>query len=261
MLYMSCAPKLLVYHLFKIARVQQRIRGIRFVAPRPVGLSVLMLSACMFFSASVITGCDSGSAIVLNSPAPWPTQLAVAQQAALKINKEAVLWYILAAPLVSPSKDWNDSNSAYRLFFIFDAPPKSSITVQLEDTAPSATVKATQGTIPGYERLVTPDSLREKAMLLEKVKISPREAGQKTWRDASVHFASAAELPPMISLAVGLNFHHGSASSEWMVVYSRTNENPSETGGSITYMVDAENGKIVSTDYNTTTPTVQLSRR
>lgn len=125
---------------------------------------------------------------------PWPTMLALADQEAAKIDRDAVF---SLGPSVSAEPPGTFDNIAYsgpltgslRLGFNYDRPNGGIFSINFEDAAP-------QNTLSRFTRLSEPSATgasefnrafgEDYRRQLSKVGISPREAVSLTWREAQI---------------------------------------------------------------------------
>ena len=118
--------------------------------------------------------------------ASWQLQLQVAEQAAHKLDSEAVLSHVRADPSYEEQADFN---LTLRVTFYFDTPSGKRIAASLRDSDPEVTVDAYDGT----GTIITPvpvATLAAEKQLWSTVKISPRDAFDKTVPDAALYLGA-----------------------------------------------------------------------
>jgi hypothetical protein len=210
----------------------------------------MLIPACFMTCLLVLVGCDQ----VLSTsrrqglPAAWQTQLSLAQQAAAKIDSNAVLYNITAYPADFKNiVAWQYTDTLV-VIFDFAGASDSRITVRMEDTEPTTTLKVTHDNNADAPPAVQDNSQRYKDGL-GTVTIGPREAAQQTLQDASTE---ASKRRKSLAPVIGLDLHRRPAS--WVIQYVSSDmgvdaDLPGPLGRELRYVVNAATGAIEERDY------------
>lgn len=110
----------------------------------------------------------------------WATQVAVAQQEIAKIDRSAVLHEVSALPVVIFSPNWAYTKTL-TVEFRYVSPSGNSISITMQDTFPTSTVKTTQERTLSNEfyNRYAPNQANNWSRIAN-MKLSPREAGERT---------------------------------------------------------------------------------
>jgi hypothetical protein len=220
------------------------ITGRRHLRNAVLASAAVLVIACLLFVGWLFAGYRVPRSEA--TPVPWIDQLTIAQQAALKVDKDAVLSHVVAQPLDSQTNfgDYSDGTLQYRVIFEFASPPSSKITVQFYETEPTSTLKITRDIVPGYGGLLTPQLLQEYSSRSEQLKVSPREAVLTTSLDAQKHMQHESGS---ISVIVGLDLSNKRTNPQWLVDY----ENQTAQLSTLTYSVDTVTGEVTQGAHTT----------
>lgn len=199
----------------------------------------------------MVAGCNiSPSSVQRGLPASWRTQLSIAQQAAIKVDKDAVLWDVTEHPSELRPSHWSYISDTLKTEFKFYRPSGDAINIRFDDTSPTSTLTIEQSINPDYKKgfnpVLTPQLLSKS---LATVIISPREAVQLTWADALAH---ASQRNITISPIIGLTL--GSTPAEWRVQYVGSDRPTLYLGNDMSYTVDAHTGAILTREYTPFAP-------
>ncbi len=167
----------------KASKLEQRL-GERWTS----GAAFVVYFLVIFLSfLSFVVQSDASRLFKIALPAaPWQTQFSVAQEAARRLDKDAVLNMVGASPL----DGWQyDFKVTLRVSWYFDTPSKKTVIVWMRDTDPEATVYAEWDSGISYQPTPLEEMGRE-GLLWGAVKIGLRDAFDKIVTDASRYFPS-----------------------------------------------------------------------
>jgi hypothetical protein len=158
----------------------------------------------------ILHDCDPAGPAV-----PWADQIAVADQAALKVDKDALLESVTAWPAARDKATWTYTKTL-EVTLGYVRPNGSSVDVIFLDTDPSSTIK-----VLSYDSGMSDFGLYEPVQkifqrnreALQAARVSPREVIQQTWAEADAHAQSLGlRIYPIVGLDPG-DYSH------WNVTY------------------------------------------
>ncbi len=187
----------------------------------------------------------------------WSEQIALAQSEAAKVDKDAVLDYLLVSPVASWPINWNYTKTL-ELSFHFLRSTGDSFTISFYDHDPAGTWDIRHDSAEEDRRGYYRDSFalkqsrqRAESAALAEVRLSPREAVVATWREALEEASrdNITHISPLISLRLA-------AQPVWSVTYYPVPEKPPSImerlmaalslNYSSSFEVDAATGEILS---------------
>jgi hypothetical protein len=193
----------------------------------------------------------------------------VAQKEVTRVDKDAVLNYVAAAPVGYHAGLPYSGPVTGTLLVSFDyfLPDGNNISVDVEDADPASTVTSSprgDRPSPGGQVMYKDrqNDLPNKERMLKSLNLTPRDAVARTWADAQEYGVNNGLMPehilPLVSVSRAL-----SGTVQWSVDYwykpPRNSISLSGvfdvSGGVVSYSVDDQTGEIVRTEYKTIEPT------
>ena len=191
---------------------------------------VTLLGIAVLTCLPLTVGCGSLGQRPWHGPAAtWQSQIAAAQEAAIKIDKSAVLDEVHAFPIQPPPRQISPS-SILKVQFIFVRLSGNRINITLEDTQPVTILESD----PNYDaqrsdyvrRLEEPLVLQQRATRIASVQLSPREVLQKTLQEG-LHYSKQHDSDVMPNILMLLredrqqNYQASCGTSAvWSISYS-----------------------------------------
>lgn len=222
-------------------------------------LMALLMGALMLYIVTKPRGIDPLKPQSIGPSASWSTMLAIAEREAYKIDKDALLDYTLSANTFRYPSTWVLTDSM-EITFTFWRPLGDEIDVTFEDAAPASTLKISAGSASFrtmgqgiYDLLLRGKQGAEKNS--EQIKLSPRQAVEKTWSEATNYakeqgITNPAIKPVLVTCGPGKPVLWN---IDYMITDSREpTPDPSKSylGLNAIYDVDAQTGEIITREYN-----------
>lgn len=189
---------------------------------------------------------------------PWATQLSIAQREALQRDKDALLGSIdvSASPIDDSAKDLSPANSLRTTFHYTG--PQRQFSITFNDAAPTSTIEIyDDGLSASYALTLQMNEQVQQAFT--QIKLSPRDAWEKTWPIAHSHADKQGKaIYPIVGLdATGfISEYHAPT---WNVVYWTVPDNPDDIYGQLgaafnlnyvaRFDVDAQTGAIIEREF------------
>ncbi|HEX8597750.1 MAG TPA: hypothetical protein VF952_04460 [Chloroflexia bacterium] len=195
--------------------------------------------------------------------APLGVIIDTAQQEAYKIDSDAVLSLVTAAPggFTEGVPYTGPVTGSLEVSFSFYRPTGHNITIWVEDAAPTSTVRTyidtvTDGSSGKRNYQLAMDTQEDNETLWASFKFTPRDAVTLTWEDARNH-AVKQGLPPEQVLPLISTGRSESGTPVWSVDYWYQQGKSSISLGELfdigdpvaSYVVDGETGEILSVEY------------
>lgn len=194
----------------------------------------------------------------INGPsASWSTMLSIAEREATKIDKDALLRSIVYAS--PPDRTLPSSyTSTLQLVFDYRTPSSRDIHISFQDSNPTLSLKIDiedRGKTDTRDAIYELAQLAQNAKTLTGVRVTPREAVERTWSEV-VEYARRESIPnPDISILAYIVTNRNEPLA-WQVGYGITdtnqstpdlNQNPIIFEGNLRaeFSVDAQTGVII----------------
>ncbi|HEX8598402.1 MAG TPA: hypothetical protein VF952_07790 [Chloroflexia bacterium] len=177
----------------------------------------------------------------VGSAVPWANMVATAQEAIAKHDKEAVLHDVSASTVAYSPPNWS-YDKALEVEFRYVNPKGDDISITMQDTSPTSTVKIEQRDAfdkSFYDRAAA--NKDKYARNLAGVKLGPREVGELTWEGVKQHGDETKLYPSM-----GLSLQE--ESPYWYVSYRNVDKGLFSLWD-MWFDVDAQTGEIITANY------------
>lgn len=196
----------------------------------------------------ILAGCGASIGIpqkvdVSDVFASWPVLLTTAQQEARKMDKGAVLMWVLSHDWQMQCQPGNSKSST--LNYIFLAPSGMQVSVGIEDTVPPSIGKAAE--YGSLKSLPSQEYLTKLNEALASVKLGPREICERTLTEGTGYSQG-----PQIDLYLDFSIQDKStqnqsvAPARWIVQY----RNGSGEHKTVWLSVSAQTGEILARKYD-----------
>lgn len=234
-----------------------------------VGIAAVVIVSLYAYS-DIYPGTLFGRGATSGAASPWSPQFLLAQQAAAKIDKDALFERATAWPVGSLFAPVTSANQALEVHFYFVGSVGERLEVSYQDNSPVTTLKTRWDEDPGSVQelrsmlILASERTSTNTQALSAAKYSPRDALAKTLPEVlAIAAQHGLQSSPVIGSDPGSqrplwNVGYVAAAGSAPAVMEAANGDPA-INMPLSFTVDAVTGEIISRDYKdvqaTPTPT------